>query len=117
MIYIIISIIIFNILLFYLLKNVKKYILIGSIITILSGYLVILGGYIFKAYIKKRIKYINISFLINYFLEKNNTNGLVLILIGSIQLIIYVIIVFIKRKEELINNSSIHSLSRIHWGI
>ena len=111
MIYFILGIFIFNLLLFYLLKNIKRFLLVGSVITILSGYLVILCSYLLRKYIHSNFRYINISILTNYILDKNISNGLVLILFGSIQLIMYVIMLFINRKEELINNSSVNSLT------
>ena len=117
MIYFISGIIIFNIVLFLILRNVKRYFLVGSVIDILAGYLIIIIGYILKTYFMRKINYINISRILNYLLTKNNNNGLILILIGSVNLIIYVILFFISKKKELINNSSIYSLSRIHFGI
>ena len=107
------GIIIFNLVLFFILKNVKKFLLVGSVITILSGYLVILLGYLLRIYIKENIKYINISVLINYFLVNNTNNGIILILFGCMMLIGYVILLFLDvyKKEELVNNSPINSVS------
>jgi len=108
-----VGIIIFNLVLFFILKNVKKFLLVGSVITILSGYLVILLGYLLRIYIKENIKYINISVLINYFLVNNTNNGIILILFGCMMLIGYVILLFLDvyKKEELVNNSPINSVS------
>ena len=111
------GIIFLNILLFYLLKSVKRYLLIGSVITILSGYLIIVIGYIFKGYLMRKVSYINISIFLHYIVIKNNNNGLILILFGGVELILYIILLIVKKKEELINNSSVHSFSRIHFGI
>ena len=115
--YFIFGIILLNIILFYILKDIKRYLFVGSIITIVSGYLIIIIGYIFRLYLKRKISYINISVITDFLLIKNNNNALILILIGSVELIIYVLLIIIKKKEELINNSSIRSSSRIHFGI
>lgn len=117
MIYFVLGIILLNILLFYFLKDIKRYFLIGSIITIISGYLIIILGYIFRLYLRKKINYMNISTLINFLLIRNNNNGLILIFIGSLELIIYVLLIIINKKEELINNSSISTRTTIHRGI
>ena len=92
MIYFIIGIILFNIFLYYILRSIKKFFLIDSIITIISGYLIILFSYIVTLYIRKKVWYINISVLTNYYFNKFSYNGLILILIGGIELIIYTVL-------------------------
>ena len=100
MIYFILGIALLKILLLYFIKNIKKYFLITSIIDIISGYLIIIIDYIFKLYLKRKITYINISVLINYIIKSNNNHALILILIGSIELITYIILIFINKKKN-----------------
>ena len=99
MIYFIITIIILTIVLFFLLKDIYKLLRTTSIITISSGYLAILVGYILTNILRDRLNFINISKVTNIIFNKNLERGLILILIGAIELIIYVCINFYKRYK------------------
>ena len=90
--YLIIIIIILTMLEYLLIKNITRLIKLNSIITIISGYISILISYILIYIINKKIYFINISKITNIFLKKGIDNGLIIILIGGIELIIYVLI-------------------------
>ena len=92
MIYLIIAIIILTIILYFILKDLFKLLRITSIITITSGYLTIITGYITRNILNSQITIFNISKITGIIFDKNLRNGLILILIGAIELITYVII-------------------------
>ena len=96
-----ITIFFLTLLLLYFIKDLNKLLRINSIITIISGYLVILVSIIANGIIKKRISFINISILSNTISNKGINRGLILILIGAIQLIIYTIIRIYKQNINI----------------
>ena len=95
-----ITIIFLTLLLLYFIKDLNKLLRVNSIITIISGYLVILVSIIANVIIKKRISFINISILSNAIRNKGINRGLILILIGAIQLIIYTLIRIYKQNIQ-----------------
>ena len=104
MLYFIIAIIILTIILYFLQKDIYKVLRTTSIITISSGYLSILIGYIITNTLKNQINFINISKITNILFNKNLEKGLILILIGALELIIYTGINIYKRyKLEILD--------------
>ena len=92
MIYLIIGIIIITIIIYFLLKDIYKLLRLTSIITILSGYLTIIIGYIVTNIIKNKVSFINISKITKPIFNECVDKGLILILIGTIELITYVLL-------------------------
>ena len=93
------TIIILTLFILYLLRDINKLLKINSIITIISGYIIIIISVIINYYIKKRISFINISIVTNNISNKVINRGLILILFGSIQLIIYTLIKIYKERR------------------
>ena len=112
MIYIVI--IILSTILFFLIKDKLKFLKIASIITIISGYLMIFLSYILRILINKEFSFINISKITNIIMDRSINRALIIILIGSLEIITYVVIYIYKKKEELIDNSSVGSVSIKH---
>ena len=84
--------ILLTLLLFYLIRDIKKLLKINSIITITSGYIIIIINAFMIILLKKKLYFISIIKITNI-ISKNGTNrGLKLILLGAIQLIAYTII-------------------------
>lgn len=92
MIYLIISIIIITSIIYYLLKDIYKLLRLTSILTIISGYTTIVIGYITTINIRNKINFINISKITSPIFNKCIDKGLVLILIGAIELITYILL-------------------------
>lgn len=92
MIIIDLSIILIIILLCYLLKDIKKILNISSIITIIFGYIILFLAFIFNKIIKNNLSFINANKISSIIVSKFINRGLILILIGGIELIIYTII-------------------------
>ena len=97
MIYLIIGIIIITIIIYLILKDIYKLLRLTSIITISSGYLTIVIGYITISIIKNKISSINISKITSPILNECVDKGLILILIGAIELIIYILLNLYRR--------------------
>lgn len=87
-----VSAIILTFFLFYLKRDINKILQINSIVTIISGYLVILVSTLINITIKKNISLINTSIITNAINSNGINRGLTLILFGAIQLIIHIII-------------------------
>lgn len=97
MIIIDLSIILIIILLCYLLKDIKKILNISSIITIIFGYIILFLAFIFNKIIKNNLSFINANKISSIIVSKFINRGLILILIGGIELIIYTIVRLKKR--------------------
>ncbi len=93
------TIIILTLFILYLIRDINKLLKINSIITIISGYIIIIISVIINYYIKKRISFINISIVTNNISNKVINRGLILILFGGIQLIIYTLIKIYKERR------------------
>ena len=93
------TIIILTLFILYLIRDINKLLKINSIITIISGYIIIMISVIINYYIKKRISFINISIVTNNISNKVINRGLILILFGGIQLIIYTLIKIYKERR------------------
>lgn len=93
------TIIILTLFILYLIRDINKLLKINSIITIISGYIIIMISVIINYYIKKRISFINISIVTNNISNKVINRGLILILFGGIQLILYILIKIYKERR------------------
>lgn len=89
MIYLTLGVIVLTLFILYILRDINKVLRINSIITISSGYLVILSSIIINMIIKDKIAFINTSIITNEISNKGINRGLILILFGAIQLIIH----------------------------
>ena len=98
MIYLIIGLIVFTIIEVYIIKDIVSIFKVNGIITIISGYLTIIFNYILNTKINNEINFINISKATNIILKRTISKGLVLVLIGTIEYIIYIIIYINKRR-------------------
>ena len=92
MIYLIGAILFLTFTIYYILNDICKTLRINSIITIISGYIIILINIIFNVILIKKITNININNFINNIRNMGVNRGLILILIGTIQFIIYTLI-------------------------
>ena len=97
MIYFIIGIIIFNIIAIYLIKEIHIFFKFSSLITIIAGYATIIFNYYLKIIINKQVSIINISKVTELIYQKTINRGLILILIGGIELIVYTILNYLKK--------------------
>lgn len=97
MIYFIIGIIMFNIIAIYLIKDINNYFKFSSLITIIAGYATIIFNYFLKYFINKQISVINVSKVTKLIYQKAISRGLILILIGGIELIIYIILNYLRK--------------------
>lgn len=97
MIYFIIGIIIFNLIAFYLIKDINDYLKYSSIITIIAGYATIIFNYFLKYFINKQLLVINVSKVTELIYQKTINRGLILILIGGIELIINTILNYLRK--------------------
>lgn len=102
MIYFIIAIIILTVIETYYINDIANIFKINGIITVIAGYLTIILNYVLKSVINKRINFINISKVTNLILSKAVNKGLILILFGGIELIVFITI-FINKKRRIIN--------------
>ena len=99
-----IAIIILTLFIIYISQDIKKSLRINSIITIISGYLIILSSTIINNIINSKIKYINITKITSHISNKVINRGLYLILFGAIQVIIYTIYnIYRTNKKRRIN--------------
>lgn len=101
MIYLTIGTIILTLFILYILRDINQVLKINSIITIISGYLVILISIIINSIIKNKITFINTSIITNAISNKGINRGLILILFGAIQLIIHTIINIYNNRINL----------------
>ena len=97
MIYFIIGIIIFNFIAFYLIKDINNYLKFSSLTIIIAGYLTITFNYFLKYFMNKQVSFINISKITELIYQKTINRGLLLILVGGIEIIIYTIINYLKK--------------------
>ena len=105
MMFLVICIIFVTIILYFVLKDIHKLLRLTSILTISSGYLTIMVGYVTISIIKNKVSFINISRITSPIFDKVVEKGLILILIGAIQLIIYVLLNVYRKyylKKEII---------------
>lgn len=93
--------IILTVFLIYLKRSINKVLQINSIITIISGYLVILVSLIINITIKRNISFINTNTITNAISSNGINRGLILILFGAIQLIIHIIINIYNNRYTL----------------
>ena len=99
MIYIDILIILIITILCYLIKDYQKILSISSIIMIILGYIVLLLSSIVTKFIKTNLININTQHLLLIVKKRFINRGLILILIGGLEVIIYTII---KLKRRII---------------
>ena len=97
MINFIIGIIIFNFIAFYLIKDINNYLKFSSLTIIIAGYLTITFNYFLKYFMNKQVSFINISKITELIYQKTINRGLLLILVGGIEIIIYTIINYLKK--------------------
>lgn len=96
--------IILTVFLIYLKRSINKVLQINSIITIISGYLVILVSLIINITIKRNISFMNTNTITNAISSSGINRGLILILFGAIQLIIHTIINIYNNRYTLKKN-------------
>ena len=94
------SIIVLTIIEIYFIKDIANIFKVNGIITILGGYLTIGVNYILEKVIVRKINFINVSKITDLVLRKTVNRGLILILIGVVQFIIYIIIYACKKKKN-----------------
>lgn len=99
MIYIDVLILVVIIVLCYLIKDFNRILNISSIITIVIGYIILLLSNICEIFIKSHLSYINTKHISLIVKTSFINRGLILILIGEIELIIYITI---KLKRRII---------------
>ena len=103
MLYIIIAIIIFTITLYLIYKNILKVLKITSIVTISSGILTFVIGYIIKRTMNSNLNFINISDVTYILTTKFVLKGIYLLSIGLIELFLYVTLNYIISIKKLSN--------------
>ena len=101
MIYFIIAIIIFTFISIYLIRDIANFLKFISIILIISGYITIIFNYFLRIVINKKISFINVSKITDIVYTRIRDRGLILILVGGIELIIYIIMLY--KKDYSIN--------------
>ena len=94
------GIILLTFMIYYFIKDINNTLRINSIITIISGYIIILFNTITNNIINKKITYINITNLTTYIKFIGIKKGLTLILLGTFQLIIYTTIRIYKYNKK-----------------
>lgn len=99
MIYLDIFIVLIIIALCFLVKDYQKILNISSIITIILGYIIIFLSFMISIIIKNNLSFINTSKISSVITGKLTNRGLIFILVGGIELIIYTII---KLKRRII---------------
>ena len=99
MIYLDIFIVLIIIALCFLVKDYQKILNISSIITIILGYIIIFLSFTISIIIKNNLSFINTSKISSVITGKLTNRGLIFILVGGIELIIYIII---KLKRRII---------------
>ena len=92
MTYLIIGIILLTIIISYFIEDINKFFKIHSIITIISGYLTIFITIIINIIIKNKLSFINVSKITNIISIKGINRGLILILLGALELITYILL-------------------------
>ena len=102
MIYFIIGVIIFNALAIYILKSLHDYLKFSSVITIVAGYATIGFNYILKYIINREFSIVNVSKVTDIIYKKTIDRGLILILIGGLELIIYIIIKYYNKYSHMV---------------
>jgi len=103
MLYIIISILFFTIILYLIYRNILKVLKITSIVTISSGILTFVIGYIIKNLMNSNLNFINISDVTYILMTKFVLKGIFLLSIGSIELFLYVTLNYIISTKKLSN--------------
>ena len=102
MIYLDILIISIMIILWFIIKNIIRYIRLLCILYLVSGYLMITLGFFVKIIIKRKIVLISINNISSLIFKMFTNRGLWLLLWGGLLLVIYVVIVGYKYyKNEI----------------
>lgn len=104
MIILLLIIVFVHIVMFFLLKNVVNFFKIISITSIFSGYLFIILAVISKTFFINRNNLIYVSKIIKLLFNKLLDRGLILILVGGVELIIYVLlrmVIYVRKKALL----------------
>lgn len=83
-----ILILLFNFLIFKIIRNNKQSFKVVGIISIISSFVLILIWLIFRYIIIYNFSYINIKFIIDYYFKKMLISSLFLFILGNINLII-----------------------------
>lgn len=105
MIYLILMIVIITFILYLIYKDYLEVLKITSIITISSGILTFIVGYLIKHLININITFINITSATNVIMYKFAGKGIILLIIGLLEFICYFIIDYnIGRKRKLSNS-------------
>ena len=102
MIYFLVAIIIFFIIETYYIEDFSNIFKYNGIMTVIAGYLMIALNYVLKNVINKRINFINVSKITDLIFNKAVNRGLILILLGGVELIVFIII-YIYKKRRIIN--------------
>ena len=98
MIYLDILIIFVMIILWFMIKNFIKYIRLLWILFIVSGYLMLILGFITRHIIKNKIMVFGTSRISNIVFKLIINGGLVLLIVGVMLLIIYIMIIIFKHR-------------------
>ena len=102
MIYLDILIISIMAILWFVIKDIIRYIKLLCILYLVSGYLMIIMGFLIKTIIKSKVVFINIDKIGDSILKMFINKGLWLILWGGLLLIIYVIVITYRHYKDAI---------------
>jgi len=100
MIYFILFIVLLTIILYFLYKDYLKVLKISGIVSVVSGLLTFVVGYVIKFLIDSNADFINITKISSIILSKFIKNGLYLILLGFIETSLYFIIKVMVLREK-----------------
>ena len=102
MIYFTIAIVLLTIIETYYVNDLSNVFRLNGIITIAAGYITIILNYFLRNIITQRISFINTSKITDLVFRKAVNKGLILILIGGVELIVFIII-YVYKKRRIIN--------------
>lgn len=103
MIYLILSIILLTIILYFIYKDYLKVLKITSIVTGIASILTLIIGYFIRSFLNNKITFINISKISNLILTKFFSNFLFLLGLSLIEIVCYMIINYYLKKNKLNN--------------
>jgi len=102
MIYLILVIISLTIILYYIYKDYLKILKITGIVTISSGILTFVVGYLVKYFMNNNFSFINVSDVVDFLASKFVFNGICMLILGLIEVVCYFIINYaFDRKKEI----------------
>ena len=103
MIYLILSIILLTIILYFIYKDYLKVLKITSIVTGIASILTLIIGYFIRYFLNNKITFINISKISNLILTKFVSNFLFLLGLSLIEIVCYMIINYYFKRNKLNN--------------